>query len=114
MPVSSAMIRTSPDGTTTSFHGPKYLRNELTWDAITANRAIQSEETTANESFERWWLETVRGEASWATAGQFRMIRDDATSEDYVVTDGVSPGLDRRIQGYDGIWSVRLAVVENA
>lgn len=109
------MVRIAPDGTYTAFHGPSRTRNLLRWPVVQVHRVIAAEETTTNESFEQFWLDTVRGEAAWAQSGRLRWYPDetvDGTSFTYAVTDAVSPQYERVDPTYDGLWAVSLAVSE--
>jgi len=113
--VSNAMVRIAPDGTYSAFHGPSRTRNRLSWPVIPVSQVVEAEETTTNASFERFWIDTVRGEAGWAQAGRLRWYpeeTDDATFISYAVTDAISPQYERVDPTYDGLWSVSLVVSE--
>lgn len=114
-PVSASMVSMAPDGTMTAFHGPKHRRNEYQYQAVVGTRVVQSKETTTNESYETWWLDGVRGEATWAKGGRnVRYYADadtDGTYLEYHITEQSEPLTDRRDASYDGLWTVRIPVV---
>jgi hypothetical protein len=115
--ISNAMVRIAPDGTYSAFHGPSRKANRLYWPIVQVHKVIEAEETSTNESYERWWLDTVRGEGSWAQSGRLRWYPNassDATYASYCVTEAVSPQCERVDANYDGLWSVSLSVSEVA
>lgn len=117
--VVSAVAETlSEDGTFYSSHGSKHTRNEYTYRAVTIARTVAASESVTNESYESFWLDAIRGEEPWATAGRqlryYKDCTDDATYKTYNVINATSPDISRHTEDYDGFWTVGLQVVENS
>ena len=114
---SEAIITLAPDGTYFASHGSKMVTNEYVYEAVSVSKTVAASESTTAESFETWWLDTVRGEEPWASAGRqvrfYKDVDDDATFLTFNVTSVARPGISRRESNYDGYWRVRLEVVEN-
>jgi hypothetical protein len=114
---SEAMVTLAPDGTYFASHGSKMTTNEYIYQAVSVAKTVAASEGTTGESYETWWLDTVRGEEPWATAGrQVRFYKDtdvDATYLTFNVTGVSRPEISRRESSYDGYWRVRLEVAEN-
>lgn len=116
-PRSAALVTLSEDGTYFATHGDVVRFNSYAYRAVSRARTIAASETVANESYEQFWLDAIRGEAAWANAGRkLRWYADadtDATYKTYNATDVVEPMVERHSPDYDGLWSVRLEVAED-
>ena len=114
-PRSAVSVSVSPGGHMTAYHGPKHKRNEYVYPVVQVAKVIQAQESTEGESYESWWLDGVRGEASWATSGRsarFYASADvDGTYLTYHIINQTEPEVDRVNQNWDGQWSVILRVV---
>lgn len=114
-PRSAAHVSVSPGGHMTAYHGPKHTRNEYRYAAVVATKVIQAQETTAGESYESFWLDGIRGEATWATSGRslrfYASADTDATYLTHHVINQTEPEIDRVDPAWDGLWSVVLRTV---
>jgi len=118
IPVSSANVSMSPGGAFYSYHGPKHYRSEYTYVAVTGPRALTSKEETANQSFETFWTDAIRGEAPWcdvpgASLRFHPSASDDSTYFTWNILDQKEPSLVRATEGYDGLWQVSFSVARS-
>ena len=115
--VSDAVETLSDDGTYSVRHGSKHVRNEYTWHAVAIAKTVAASEATTAASYETFWLDAIRGEEPWANAGRqlrwYQDADDDATYKTVNALNVRSPDIARLQPEYDGLWTVRLAVVEN-
>lgn len=79
-----AVWQESGAGDVFGWSGQKKKALSVRWDAITAARCWECQEALGNESFERFFLDVIFGEADWAASpgGPIRFHRDaddDAT-----------------------------------
>lgn len=116
IPISAADVMLSPDGTMYAFHGPLRRENEYVYRAVDVARVIASQEGTVNESFEQFWLDAIRGDASWATAGRsfkfYEDAGDDATFLTYHILTEDRPTVARLDPTFDGLWTVTIKTVD--
>lgn len=114
---SAGIVTLAEDGTYYAFHGASHTMNEYVYAACTQAKTITAAESTTGESYETFWKDAVRGEEPWAVAGRqlrfYKDTTDDATFLTYNVTDIAEPNYNRVRPDWDGLWSVRLDVVQN-
>lgn len=108
-------VALAPDGTYKAIVYASHTRNEYVYPWIRAARCIQAEESTTNESFERFWHHVIAGDGAWAEAGAelrwYKDAADDATFKTFNVTDVSRPMYDRALDEFAGLWKVTLPVV---
>lgn len=56
----------------------------LRWNAVARSRASEANESTVNESFERFLIDGVWGEAEWGTLGEGLRFYPDASASEWV------------------------------
>lgn len=117
MPMSTAVVSLSEDGTYSVTHGAKHTRNEYVYGLVALSKVVAASESTTNESYETFWLDTIRGEEPWANAGrQVRYYADtdvDGTYITFNVLNVARPDIARASPDWDGFWTVRLEVAVN-
>jgi hypothetical protein len=108
-------IALAPDGTYKSIMYSSHTVNEYVYSHVVRSRCIQASESTVNESFERWWHDTIAGDAAWAEPGcemrWYKDAGDDATYKTFNALEVTTPPYERAMGEFDGWWKVRLAVV---
>ena len=112
---SDAMATESPSGHVKAFFGNKKKINQIMWTGITHAKCRASAESTSNESFEQFWLDSILAEKSFANgpAGIIRVYwdaGDDTTYEDYkVVGRALNEFNPEKIEdGWLGLWRINL------
>lgn len=118
MPQAQAAVSVAPDGTYNNFTGAKHVRNEISYEAVAQRKAITAAETTTGASYQSFWLDAIYGEEPWAAipGGQLRWykdVSDNATFKTFNVLQVTSPDMTRMDASWDGLWRVRLEVVEH-
>ncbi len=85
MTETDATWQESAAGDVFGWSGQKKTVLSVRWDAITAARCWLVSETTYNQSFERFFLDVIFGEAAWAASpgGPIRFYRDAAVDNVY-------------------------------
>jgi hypothetical protein len=79
-----ARVAVSPGGDAYAISQNKYRVNEITWIGISKAKTRINNETTTNESFERFWRDVAYAEGPGATtAGPIRVYWDAATDATY-------------------------------
>lgn len=116
LPIIAGVASVGENGTYGAMMGAKHTLNEYTYQAVKKSRAIAASESSVNESFESFWLDSVAAEALYwpATPGRVRWYRDADDNDTYKtfnVTNVNSPQMQRMSPGYDGLWTVRIPVV---
>ena len=74
----------SPGGTLYSIGGRSKRATWIRWHAVARSRASQANESTTNESFERFVIDGVWGDAAWGTPGGPVKFYPDADASDWV------------------------------
>lgn len=89
-----------------------YRLDPLLWNAIKRERVWIENETTVNQSLQRFWIDTVYGDASWATpGGPIRWYPDaanDAVFGTYRLAGGDQFKPEQVSDGWVGLWRVQM------
>lgn len=89
----------------------KRVVNSLVWPMESAAKTWEVNETLANESFERFYLDNVFGEAAWGTAtGPIRYYPDADTSDfgTYSVVGLANWQATQLRENWTGLWAISI------
>lgn len=102
----------SPSGHVRMFMGPRRREMALSWPTTARAKTWIVNESTVNESFEKFLLDALYGEATWAApAGPIRFYPDadtDGTSGVYKVIPPNPWKPAQRADGWAGLWTIDL------
>ena len=86
--------------------------DDLAWHGLKQAKTWKANETTVNQSLERFWREGIWGTAAWATAGgPFRFHPDAAQDTEYGTykpLDSTAFRAEQVVPNYVGIWRWQL------
>ena len=92
--------------------GEDRVELELRWSAIKRERVWVANETTENQSLERFWLDGIWGDAGWGTPGGPVRWYPDAdvlpTHGTYYVTNPSVFSPEQAVESFVGTWLIRL------
>ena len=118
---SNAFATESPSGHVKSFFSNKKKINKILWNGLSQAKTRASAESTANESFEQFWLDSIIAEQSWAASpgGILRFYwsaADDTSYADYNAVGAMLSGFnpEKFTDDWLGLWQVsfdRLVLV---
>jgi hypothetical protein len=110
--VMDAAMSRAPDGTVVTTAYNTFKRNSLRWPAVLDDKTRTVEESTTNESFQTWYLDSVYADEPWATSGgPVRWYPDKDTDATYVTykVPIASELLQQRLQqNWSGYYSVEI------
>ncbi len=105
---------TAPDGSLYALMGPRRTELTLVWQGVTRAKVWTDNESTTNESFERFLLDCIWGEAGFGEPGGPVNFHPDETDDNSFNGYRVAEMLDTRdifqqvSQDYVGVWSVTI------
>lgn len=95
-----------------AFGGQKKRVLNIRWQAVAVSKAWIVHETILNESFEKFFLDVIFGEAAWSArpAGPVRFFRDAGSNDShtYSITNFSSLSLEQVVKDYTGLYIVEL------
>ena len=108
---SNFRARIAPAGYVRAQSGQRHARKRIVFPAVTRARTWIVDESTNNQSGERFWLDTVLGEAPWSNrpGGPLRYYPDAKANKDYrtyIAAEWNDYAPNARQSNHVGLWQV--------